>query len=285
VNVFSRIIASHNFNKSYALIIGIGNYDNYNDLDSPVNDALRVRDFLKQDGFDEIITITDSKVTIDRLNNLMEEVFPEKLTKNDRFLFYFSGHTETRILSSDEKRGYLVLKPARKKNWSQMVDMPRLRQWSMNVLGARHTLFILDACFGGLAGFDPDFYPQSQNIERMFQPAHQLVTAAEEDEQSYAVDGRGIFTDAFLQAVSGEGDSDNNGVVSLSEAIIKVISIIDLRRSELSDRIIMSPRIWRTRQGEDDGEFFFNVRSQFRQGIERNITRPNSDPNAPPARF
>jgi hypothetical protein len=122
---FEPIFHGDDFGKSYALVVGVGDYDGYRDLEAPANDALRVRDFLKDAGFDEIITLTDDKATFERINGLMEDEFPAKVTSRDRFLFYFSGHGETRTLAGG-KRGYLVLKPAPRRGWSRMVDMPKV---------------------------------------------------------------------------------------------------------------------------------------------------------------
>ena len=107
---FKPIFQGDEFGKSYALVMGIGNYDFYSDLSAPANDAIRVRDFLKESGFDEIVTLTDDMVTFDRVNSLMEDVYPAKLKPRDRFLFFISGHGEIWTQPSGSKRGYLVLK-------------------------------------------------------------------------------------------------------------------------------------------------------------------------------
>ncbi len=236
-DLFERMFGGDEFGKSYAVIVGIGNYSDYRPLKAPANDATRVRDFLVNDAqFDEVVTLTDDKATFERVNALMEDVYPEKLGAKDRFLFYFSGHGETRDLIGG-KRGYLVLQSAPRKGWSRMIDMPKVRQWSANVGSARQSLFILDACFSGLVGFEPKGEEHDETLERLSQPAHHLITAGDEGEQSFAADGASLFTDAFLSAATGEGDLTGDGLVSLNELMVAVGKLIDRRRNELQDKI------------------------------------------------
>ena len=83
----------------------------------------------------------------------MDKTFPDLLKSNDRFFFYFSGHGATRTVGSGAKRGYLLLKKSRLEYWDEMLDMHQIGEWAENLGGARHVLFVLDACFCGLAGY------------------------------------------------------------------------------------------------------------------------------------
>jgi uncharacterized caspase-like protein len=82
----------------------------------------------------------------------MEDIFPSLIKPNDRFIFYFSGHGQTRAMTFG-KRGYLVLSNSERDHWDTMIDMPRVSEWAQNVDNAKHTLFLIDACFSGLAAF------------------------------------------------------------------------------------------------------------------------------------
>ena len=81
-----------------------------------------------------------------------------------------------------------------------MLPMNKVREWSANVLHARHSLFILDACFGGFVGMQAKGNSEPQTLERLRQPGHYFVTGGDENEQTYGADGRSLFTDAFLRA-------------------------------------------------------------------------------------
>jgi cold shock CspA family protein len=258
LEIFSRPFVSKSFGKSYALVVGIGNYDHHDDLSAPDKDAVRVQNFLRYEaGFDHIVTLTDDKASRARIEGLMEREFPKLIQENDRFLFYFSGHGETRDLRRDDKRGYLVLKSASSDEWDVMIDMPRVQQWIENLGHARHTLFLLDACFSGLAGIESKGGDnRGQTINRLIQPGHHLLTAGVEGEKAYIFNEASLFTSAFLAAVR-EGDYTNDGIISLGEIFEYINSYLDAKRAQLGGNIKMSPHRSDARFEDNVGEFFF----------------------------
>jgi hypothetical protein len=252
-----QIFTSDTFGRSFALVIGVGDYDKYSNLSAPAADAIRVRDFLRDEaGFDYIITLTNEKATRSRIENLMERGFPDQIRSNDRFLFYFSGHGETRTLADQKKRGYLVLKTSGRKTWDEMIDMPRVHQWAQNVGHARHTLLLIDACFSGLAALQAKSDHRDTTIERLIQPAHHLMTAGIEDEESYTFNDASLFTSAFLEAARGVADSTGEGVVSVSEIATYINWQLDKNKS-VHSTLKMSPQKYFTRTENNAGEFFF----------------------------
>jgi uncharacterized caspase-like protein len=156
---------------------------------------MRVRDFLRDEAnFDYVITLTDEKATRSRIESLMEYELPDLIRPRDRFLFYFSGHGDTRTFGNGGQRGYLVLKSSGSRAWHEMIDMPRMRQWAQNLGHARHALILLDACFSGLTAFERKSGTRNMTLARLTQPGHHIVTAGTEGEESYAVDGQSLFT-------------------------------------------------------------------------------------------
>src|SRR5262245_49218486 len=154
-DVLERLLGQKGFGKSYALVIGVGDYDHHTKLSAPAADAEQVRNFLRDEAqFDRIITLTDDKATRPRIESLMDSLLPQLIQSNDRFLFYFSGHGVTRKLAASN-RGYLILKSSKKESWDEMIDMPRIRQWSENFGIARRVLFLFDALLWGMVGFEP----------------------------------------------------------------------------------------------------------------------------------
>jgi hypothetical protein len=261
-NTVAHFFQQHGFEKSYALVIGVGDYDGFPKLVAPPADALRVRDFLRdQAAFDYIVTLTDDKATPERINKLMEEDFPGRLGPNDRFLFYFSGHGATRTIG-DGQRGYLVLKRAGLYQWDQMIDMPRIQEWTENVGRARHTLFLLDACFSGLAvlqakGADV----RDWTIERLMQPGHHIITAGVDKEESYSSGDTSLFTSAFLSAAAGKIDPPPDGVASLDDIMTRIDRALDADRAKFGEKIKMTPHLYQDHIENNAGEFFFLIPS------------------------
>lgn len=287
--LYNRLVGKSAFGKSYALVIGVGDYEAYSKLGAPAQDALRISDFLRNEaGFDYVVTLTDEKAGKARIENLMETVFPGLVRENDRFLLYFSGHGVTRSYSARNKRGYLVLKASRRDAWDEMIDMPRVLQYAQNLESARHNLFILDACFSGLAAIQIKGSARDKAVERLSQPAHHLVTAGVEDEQSYATHNESIFTQAFLRAARGDSRaSTRSELVSLSEIMMEVNYSLDELRAK-QPGIKMSPHQYMVRTESNSGEFFFvkkewAERSQSPRPAE--VRPPGADDDTEPKGF
>jgi hypothetical protein len=275
--VLETLIGAKGFGKSYALIIGIGDYNHYRKLAAPAHDAERVRDFLtKEAQFDYVVTLTEEKASRAQIENLMEREFPTMLKDNDRFLFYFSGHGATRKLSRT-RRGYLVLKSSPQDAWDQMIDMQKMYQWTENVGHARHVLFLLDACFGGLAAPQiKDGATKERTIARLMQPASHIVSAGVEDEYSYSVDNASLFTSGFLAAARGDLGPAKDGVISLSEIVVKINQFIDAQRARTGRAYKMTPHQFDARDENNAGEFFFLPVSSSEKAAD------TPEPSSPP---
>lgn len=262
------------FNKSYAIVIGIGDYidSSWPKLESPVHDAIRVRDYLINSAeFDYVVTLTNGSATKDRIEELMVEKFPAMLTTRDRFLFYFSGHGTQRTIKGSTF-GYLVMRGSSNKSYGNMISMQDIEKWDSLIHPTKHVLFILDTCFSGLAGFQTKSPFKKKTIERLSQYSHYLITAGSADEESVASLqkwGGSLFTDSFLRAVYGNadlrsGDYKSDGVVSLMELMAYIGDRIDYESVMLNNnrilkkKIVMSPQV--SQLQNSIGEFFFEVK-------------------------
>ena len=130
---FKRLVGLENFRCSYALVVGVGDYEHWNDLEAPLADVLRVRDYLiKEAGFDYVVVLTNAKATKERIEKLMLESFPDLLGPNDRFLFYFSGHGTQRKTHGGVK-GYLPLQVSGERGYATMISMDDLQNSTRGV--------------------------------------------------------------------------------------------------------------------------------------------------------
>lgn len=80
---------------------------------------------------------------------------PERVGEDDLLVFFFAGHGVTRKVGSRGSRGYLVpvdggTDRRDQPRWGSLLDMTDLESES-ELIPAKHVLFILDCCFGGLA--------------------------------------------------------------------------------------------------------------------------------------
>jgi hypothetical protein len=249
------------FGKSYALVVGISKFDDFSFLPT-ANDPLRVRDFLiNEAGFDYVHVLTDEKVTKARIDELMVDVLPGMIHDDDQFLFYWSGHGTQRPNALGGQLGYLPLASSPKNSYATMISMGDVQRWD-EILAAKQALFLLDACFSGLAGSAGKSDLRELQIDQLDKPAHHLVSAGTAEEETIASDrwwGGSIFTDAFLRAVRGEADAattyPRDGVVSLSEVIGYVKTRVAMEAPAANWTRPITPQSYNLRTNA--GEFFF----------------------------
>ncbi len=246
--MFHRLVNENSLNRSVAIVIGLSDYSKYwKPLEAPWYDALRVRDYFIRSGFDYVVTLTNRKATKQNIGKYMEDILPAEVGANDRFVFYFSGHGTQRTLFN-ALRGYLPMLDSEKDDWSSMIGMDEIANWSQNFNQARHSLFVLDSCFSGLAGEQAkgeDYVKVYMND--LLQPGHFLVTAGSAGQESYASVqrwGGSLFTYAFLQGINGAADSGTaqfppDGVISLTK-------LYDYIRRSISAERTRSPQVDQT---------------------------------------
>jgi len=277
------------FNKSYAVVIGIGDYNSdWPDLNAPSKDVQRVYDYLtKEAGFDYVVKLMDKKATKQRIEKLMVEDFPNQVGKDDRFIFYFSGHGTQRKIGNDLLQGYLVLQSSKDTAYADMISMKEIKSWD-SLLVSKQTLFILDACFSGAAGIQLKSPLTDKKLERLSQDGHHLITAGTEDEQSIASIEKwngSLFTDAFLRGIRGNADSATrdhpvDGIISLKELMIYIEDTIDREIVHSGYKKKISPQMFELRNSP--GEFFF-ISEKFKDGVTQNhlnepdATNPKTD--------
>jgi hypothetical protein len=252
------------FSKSYALVVGVSDYPGgYQDLPTG-NDANRMATFLFEEaGFDYVHLLTEDLATRDRVAELMSEEFPDLLGANDRFLFYWSGHGDTRaVAEGDGKAGYLPLYNTPPKRWSRMIAMRDIREWN-RFLNVKQSLFLLDSCFGGIAGTVAKARsPKNAKVEQLSQRGHHVMSAGTESETTIAGDrwGGSLFTKAVLDGLRGSADAaatgfEQDGIVSLTELKAYVQNRILFEREEIGWESSITPQVRDLRV--NSGEFFF----------------------------
>ncbi|RMZ49001.1 caspase family protein [Candidatus Marinimicrobia bacterium PRS2] len=214
------------YDESWAVIIGIDKYENLSNLDYAVADAEAVKDMLvnKFDYKEENIKLLlNEEANKANIVNVISDV-SLKAGENDRILVFYAGHGETMPLPDGGEMGYLVPIDGRQENlYASAIPMDDLKRLS-NMSKAKHMLFLVDACYGGLAAVGsrglepaktPNYIEKISNIK-----SRQIITAGGKDEKVFEKSewGHSAFTKNLLSALEdGLADSNEDGYITADE--------------------------------------------------------------------
>jgi len=257
--------------RSYALLIGISQYidianDGFASL-ATTKDVERMRTFLLDtSAFDAVHVLSEERATKARIEELMVDTFPGRVRRNDRFVFYWSGHGIAREVGGGNVVGYLPLRNSRRQQYHGMVSMDDIERWN-RLLSAHQALFIIDACMSGLAGTQTKSDARSLSLDQLAKPARHLFVAGTATELSIVGDrwNGSLFTHAFIRGASGDA-APSAAVISLSHILSYVRDHVASEASRAGWRRTLSPQLRQLVQS--DGEFFFLRAGAPRQLLE-----------------
>jgi uncharacterized caspase-like protein len=147
-NVVFTSQSTRPFGKSIAFLVGVSKYSHLSQLPSVSNDVSDMRSFLLETaGFDEVYVAKDEIVNRDLIEQYVKGVLPAKMQKDDRLLFYYSGHGG----DNQGQTGYMLFSGAQRSQFygPDVLAVDSLNDWSRE-LQIKHALFILDSCSSGL---------------------------------------------------------------------------------------------------------------------------------------
>ena len=267
----ARSIGIGNFQKSYALIVGVSEFEDYTPLPTQA-DPIRMQEYLiNEAGYDYVHVLTDKAATLPRIRELMVEVLPAAMTPDDRFLFYWSGHGVTRDTLRGQS-GYLPISSSGYERYTQMISMREFEQWD-DLIPASQVLYLLDSCFSGLAGVARKSDLTAVTLEQLSGPARHILTAGTAGEETIAIDrlGGSVFTAAVIDGLRGAAEADNalgrDGLISINELQNYVTQRVALERTKAGWPKPITPQL--RDLGLNEGAFFFRV--------------PGATPDTPPA--
>ncbi|WP_369935328.1 polysaccharide deacetylase family protein [Xanthomonas tesorieronis] len=211
------------YDKSWAIVIGIDDYARWPKLQYAANDAQAIAQTLTGSfGFpsSQVIVLKNQEAT---RNNILA-AFHDRLAhggvgKNDRVFVFFAGHGATRKLASGRDLGYIVPADSDPAQFAtDAIPMTEIQDIAES-LEAKHVLFVMDACYSGLGltrgGGGTNAYLR-ENARRV---ARQMLTAGGADQQvaDSGPNGHSVFTWVLLQALSGKGDLNGDGLITGTE--------------------------------------------------------------------
>jgi hypothetical protein len=215
------------YSGSHALIMGIDRYQRASPLSFATNDARGIAIVLeKKFSFpaEKITLLTDDAATRSGIMSAYMRLTDCNIVgPDDRLVIFFAGHGHT-VPGLKRETGFLVPVDG------DVTDLASLIRWEeltrcADLIPAKHILFLMDACYGGLALTRKTIPPGSMRLLKDMLQRHsrQVLTAGKADETvsdgGGARKGHSLFTSHVLDALDGaasatEGVITANGVMA-----------------------------------------------------------------------
>lgn len=219
--------------KTWAVVIGIDNYskvkNGYSHLPYAVKDAKHIKNSLITNmglPINRIFTLYNDNATKKNIEKLLCDSLSGIINKNDRLLVYFSGHGET-YSTTIQKYGYLIPVDGQKDNlYSTCISMKQITDFS-NIIPANQILFIIDACYSGIAGIvNKSSEEKLKNVSKaqiklfMESRGRQIMTAGSSKETALMGEkwtNHSVYTHFLVKGLRGEADYNKDRIISTSE--------------------------------------------------------------------
>lgn len=209
---------------SWAVVVGINEFQNpkVSRLNYAVNDATSMAQALRALGFPpgNIIPLLNRQATRSEIERVLSSVLRRRAGPQDRVVVFFATHGVTLPLPGGGEEGYLLPYDA------DPDDLP-LTAFSMSQikligqrLPAKHTLVAVDACYGGYSLVRSQAPPvlDKRYLDLISQSrALQVMTAGKKDQPVIEERGHGVFTRKLLEGLAGHAETNNDGLITLSE--------------------------------------------------------------------
>ena len=214
-NAKTLVAKDINFGKYYALVIGISDYDNVENLDTPINDTISIAKVLEDDyGFEVTQLLNADNISVmEAVNNLNSQ-----LGENDNLLIFYAGHGVT-VTTGKLESGYWLPSnadaPPRDTNWISNEFITR----HLARLKAKRVLVVADSCYAGLLSSSPDLLMlgEAQNSAEFLKykanKRSRLLLSSGGNlpvlDKASSDSKHSVFANAFLQALK-----NNDGILT-----------------------------------------------------------------------
>ena len=204
------------YNKSYAVIIGIDQYQNLpmdRQLTYAVRDAKGVQKVLEKNfKFDKIITLYNKDATKDNILKVLMGDLAKEMTEEDSLFIFWAGHGNQEKTREGDL-GYLIPFDGSVTEVYKNITMAQIRDDISRKIPAKHIFYVMDACYGGLLAqtravdkqTKRDFaYLQEVTKERV----RQVLTAGGKDQEVLdgGPKGHSVFTGRLIEALENAED-------------------------------------------------------------------------------
>ena len=253
------------YDNSYALIIGISEYDALNPYNSYLNlnygasDAEAIQTLLISQYDFPVKNTTLLKNEEATKHNILKSLSDiiKKAKSNDRVLIYFAMQGMTEDLPDGGELGYLIPVDGELDDlFLTSISMDDLKKIAL-MSKAKHILYLVDACYGGIASFSTRGFELNSTagyIRKIAQDkSRQIITAGGRSEQviEKAEWGHSAFSLNLLRGLGGgRADLDEDGAITASE-----LGIYLKEKVTIDSENIQTPQIMRLTSNV--GEFIF----------------------------
>jgi uncharacterized caspase-like protein len=264
--------------KSWAVVIGIDGYEKAPKLKYAVADAKSVAEALQQRGFD-VTTLYDGQATRRGILGGLGDRLVRKVGKDDRVVIFYAGHGETQQAEGGRAMGYLLPVNGEGDALAETaISMGLIRELA-DALPAKHVLFLVDVCYGGIAGqqfrsLPPVTEAYLKTITR--ERGRQLISAGGPKEQAMEAPewGHSVFTYYLLEGLNkGLADLNDDGIIPASELYSylneRVFSAAHLKGHE------QRPELWAL--AAEKGEFVFFTTAKPSATLAQTGSAPSVD--------
>lgn len=232
------------YSNSHALVIGINGYKTAAPPSYAVSDATAIASALT-DRFQfpskNIHLLLESDATRAAVLDHFLSFACDGTEVNDRLVVFFAGHGHT-VKSSRGDVGYLVPWEGDCGKLATLIRWDELTR-NADLIEAKHILFLMDACYGGLAIMRA-LKPGSMRFlnDMLLRRSRQVLTAGKADEVVADLGGplpnHSVFTGHLLEALDGKA-ADPTGVLTANGVVAYVYQSVasdpDQNRRRTSD--------------------------------------------------
>lgn len=262
--------------KSWAVVVGINAYQHVPNLTYATADAKSMADLFSKNGF-KVTALYDGAATRKAILHALGDQLPAEVGEQDQVVIFFAGHGETRKYGAGNTMGYLLPVDAEANALSGTAIDMGLIQSLAQALPAKQILFLIDSCYGGIAGQRfRSLSPTAESYLKLItrEKGRQLLTAGGADQQAVESPtwGHSAFTYYLLEGLGkGLADLNEDGVIPTSE----LYTYLDQRVYAAAHLLghIQRPQFWSLTP--EQGEFvFIPDQSTTRQSQEPQQANP-----------
>ena len=215
------------YDNSWALVVGINKYKNVRPLNYAIEDASAIKNMLINDfGFprSNVNVLLNNEASQSNIKKQLNALV-RSAKGNDRVVFYFAGHgmTETSGLDGTDMGFLLPVEGDADNLYLTAIPMDELKRISI-MSKAKHMMFLVDACYGGLAAQNTRSLQNSdvpnfiEKISNDF--SRQIITAGGKSEEVLEKDDweHSAFTKNILSGLKQKrADLNSDGIITGSE--------------------------------------------------------------------